>query len=182
MFNPSYVTSRYSRRLSTELTCGVLLTVRALSNTRDSFVKVLGDVHYGNLDAAQAKKLGLGDILFNSEEDNHNPLLKVEETLDLALVSITQQLLLSLGISAETPLAAYSPSRSLTLNLDVAQTSLPIKQHAYSAPSVCHILVERLLETTTSEECQVVNASVCRWRKSCQQMPPVSPGTTPFEV
>ncbi|GAA6002985.1 hypothetical protein JCM10207_001930 [Rhodosporidiobolus poonsookiae] len=59
--------------------CSTLL--RAIGNQRDSFAVVEGDVHYGRLDAKLAKKLASGEIVFNSEDDIHEPMLTVEQTL-----------------------------------------------------------------------------------------------------
>ncbi|KAK4700497.1 hypothetical protein P7C70_g5748, partial [Phenoliferia sp. Uapishka_3] len=63
--------------------CSTLL--RALANSRAPFVKVEGDVTYSTIDAHEAKKFYDGEIVFNSEEDNHIPLLTVEQTLDVGL-------------------------------------------------------------------------------------------------
>ncbi|GAA5891653.1 hypothetical protein JCM6882_006157 [Rhodosporidiobolus microsporus] len=63
--------------------CSTLL--RAIANQRDSFAAVDGEVHYGRLEAKQAKSCS-GEIVFNSEDDVHSPLLTVEQTLGSALV------------------------------------------------------------------------------------------------
>ncbi|GAA5971047.1 hypothetical protein JCM11641_004124 [Rhodosporidiobolus odoratus] len=62
--------------------CSTLL--RAMANQRDSFAGVDGDVHYGQLSAKQAQGFS-GDVVFNSEDDIHSALLKVEQTLQSAL-------------------------------------------------------------------------------------------------
>ncbi|GAA6032631.1 hypothetical protein JCM8097_004852 [Rhodosporidiobolus ruineniae] len=62
--------------------CSTLL--RAITNQRDSFAAVEGEVHYGRLSATEAKPYS-GDIVFNSEDDIHQPLLTVEQTLGSAL-------------------------------------------------------------------------------------------------
>ncbi|GAA5854013.1 hypothetical protein JCM8547_008193 [Rhodosporidiobolus lusitaniae] len=62
--------------------CSTLL--RAIANQRDSFAQVDGELHYGKLDAEQAKAFS-GEIVFNGEDDIHSPLLTVEQTLGSAL-------------------------------------------------------------------------------------------------
>ncbi|GAA5820477.1 hypothetical protein JCM11251_005643 [Rhodosporidiobolus azoricus] len=59
--------------------------LRALANTVDSFAKVDGDISYGSIGAKEASKRYGGDIVFNSEEDIHIPLLAVGQTLGQAL-------------------------------------------------------------------------------------------------
>ncbi|BGP16936.1 hypothetical protein JCM10213_007382 [Rhodosporidiobolus nylandii] len=62
--------------------CSTLL--RAISNQRDSFAAVEGDVQYGRLTAKQAQAFS-GEIVFNQEDDIHQPLLLVEQTIGSAL-------------------------------------------------------------------------------------------------
>jgi len=54
-----------------------------LSNTREEFTDVSGDVFYGDAGAKEAKQFG-HQIVMNTEEDLHFPSLKVGETLDFA--------------------------------------------------------------------------------------------------
>ncbi|GAA5959842.1 hypothetical protein JCM21900_005250 [Sporobolomyces salmonicolor] len=63
--------------------CSTLL--RAITNQRDSFARIDGDFHYGQMNAREASKYYKGDIIFNSEEDIHTPILTVSETLHSAL-------------------------------------------------------------------------------------------------
>lgn len=70
-----------------------ILPVRAIANERAPFVKVTGDVSYSTINAKDAAKYYQGEIVFNNEEDNHEPLLTVAQTLDKALVSIGQLIL-----------------------------------------------------------------------------------------
>lgn len=63
--------------------CSTLL--RAIANQRDSFAGLQGDVSYGSIDAAEAKRHYDGAIVFNSEEDLHAPVLSVADTLNQAL-------------------------------------------------------------------------------------------------
>lgn len=57
-----------------------------LSNTRDEFRAVSGDVFYGNAGAKEAQQFR-HQIVMNTEEDLHFPTLKVGETLDFASTS-----------------------------------------------------------------------------------------------
>lgn len=63
-----------------------LQPVRAIANVREPFAAVDGHVQYSTIDADEAKKYLDGEIVFNGEDEVHLPLLKVEETLDAALV------------------------------------------------------------------------------------------------
>lgn len=54
-----------------------------LSNTRNEFENVLGDVWYGNAGPREAEQFR-HQIVMNTEEDIHFPTLKVSETLDFA--------------------------------------------------------------------------------------------------
>ncbi|TNY20692.1 putative ABC transporter PMR5 [Rhodotorula diobovata] len=63
--------------------CSTLL--RVIANQRSSFAGVDGDVQYGRLSAKEAEKAYSGEIVFNSEDDIHRPLLTVAATLGSAL-------------------------------------------------------------------------------------------------
>ncbi|GAA6004217.1 uncharacterized protein JCM10292_007295 [Rhodotorula paludigena] len=63
--------------------CSTLL--RVIANQRDSFAGVDGQVQYGRLSSKEAAKAYSGDIVFNSEDDIHRPLLPVAKTLGSAL-------------------------------------------------------------------------------------------------
>ncbi|OXG76830.1 ABC transporter PMR5, partial [Cryptococcus neoformans D17-1] len=63
--------------------CSTLM--RALANINEPFVKIEGDISYSTIPAHEAKKYFDGEIIFNSEEDEHQPLLTVEETIKAAL-------------------------------------------------------------------------------------------------
>ncbi|ADV25737.1 ABC transporter PMR5, putative [Cryptococcus gattii WM276] len=63
--------------------CSTLM--RALANVNEPFVKIEGGVSYSTIPAHEAKKYFDGQIIFNSEEDEHQPLLTVEETIKTAL-------------------------------------------------------------------------------------------------
>ncbi|KIR32169.1 ABC transporter PMR5 [Cryptococcus deuterogattii MMRL2647] len=64
--------------------CSTLM--RALANVPEPFVKIEGDVSYSSIPAHEAKKYYDGEIIFNSEEDEHQALLTVEETIKSALL------------------------------------------------------------------------------------------------
>ncbi|AFR98586.2 ABC transporter PMR5 [Cryptococcus neoformans C23] len=64
--------------------CSTLM--RALANVHEPFVKIEGDVSYSTIPAHEAKEYYDGEIIFNSEEDEHQPLLTVEETIKAALL------------------------------------------------------------------------------------------------
>ncbi|KAL6702825.1 hypothetical protein ACN47E_000911 [Coniothyrium glycines] len=61
--------------------CSTLL--RMLANQRKGYAQVNGDVHFGSLDAAQAKRYH-GSIVINNEEEVFYPTLTVGETIDFA--------------------------------------------------------------------------------------------------
>jgi hypothetical protein len=47
--------------------------VRAIANERSPFVKVNGNVQYSTISAKEAGKYYAGEIVFNNEEDIHEP-------------------------------------------------------------------------------------------------------------
>ena len=59
--------------------------MRAIANERDCFVKTEGDIAYGSISADEASKYYRGEVVFNSEEDVHEPTLTVQQTLEVAL-------------------------------------------------------------------------------------------------
>ena len=65
---------------------GTTSLLKVLSNTRDEFRAVSGDVFYGNAGAKEAQQFR-HQIVMNTEEDLHFPTLKVGETLDFAYTS-----------------------------------------------------------------------------------------------
>jgi ATP-binding cassette subfamily G (WHITE) protein 2 (SNQ2) len=62
---------------------GTTSLLKVLSNTREEFRDVSGDVFYGNAGAKEAQQFR-HQIVMNTEEDLHFPTLKVGETLDFA--------------------------------------------------------------------------------------------------
>ncbi|KYQ91763.1 ABC transporter G family protein [Tieghemostelium lacteum] len=62
--------------------CSTLL--RVLSNQRDSYVDVSGEVKYGNIPSEEWGRFR-GEAIYVGEEDTHHPTLTLHETLDFAL-------------------------------------------------------------------------------------------------
>ena len=62
---------------------GTTSLLKVLSNTREEFRDVSGDVFYGNAGAKEAQQFR-HQIVMNTEDDLHFPTLKVGETLDFA--------------------------------------------------------------------------------------------------
>lgn len=61
--------------------CTTLLNI--LANKRRGYASVEGDVHYGSMDASQAKQYR-GQIVMNTEEELFFPTLTVGQTMDFA--------------------------------------------------------------------------------------------------
>ncbi|KAK6837992.1 hypothetical protein PG987_006273 [Apiospora arundinis] len=62
---------------------GCTSLLKVLSNQRDEFPEVSGQVRYGNIGHEEAKQFR-HQIVMNTEDDMHFPTLKVSETLDFA--------------------------------------------------------------------------------------------------
>ncbi|KAL1901802.1 hypothetical protein Sste5346_001505 [Sporothrix stenoceras] len=63
---------------------GCTSLLRVLSNHRESFGNVDGEVHYGNMDHTQAQRYRQ-QITLNTEDDIHFPTLSVDQTITFAL-------------------------------------------------------------------------------------------------
>lgn len=63
---------------------GCTSLLKVLSNHREEFDAVHGDVSYGNIDHRKARHFR-NQIVMSTEEDAHFPTLKVSETLDFAV-------------------------------------------------------------------------------------------------
>ncbi|KFH67291.1 hypothetical protein MVEG_06026 [Podila verticillata NRRL 6337] len=63
--------------------CSTLL--RVLANDRKNYKKVLGEVSFNNLSAANVTKHYKGEVLYNQEDDFHYPTLTVRQTLETAI-------------------------------------------------------------------------------------------------
>ena len=61
--------------------------LKAVTNNRESFASVEGEVRYGGLQADRQKKLYRGEIVYNGEDDIHFPTLSVWRTLTFALMN-----------------------------------------------------------------------------------------------
>lgn len=60
--------------------------VRAMENERSIFVRVDGEVVYGSITASEASQYYGGEIVFNSEEDIHEPILTVEQVMNFRVI------------------------------------------------------------------------------------------------
>lgn len=65
--------------------------LKAISNKREGFAGVTGDVHYGGISAAEQKKNYRGEVNYNEEDDQHLPTLTVEQTLEFSLLNKTRK-------------------------------------------------------------------------------------------
>ncbi|EGG18744.1 ABC transporter G family protein [Cavenderia fasciculata] len=63
--------------------CSTLL--RVISNQRESYVSVDGDISYGGINAKKWGKRYRGEAIYTPEEDTHHPTLTLRETLDFTL-------------------------------------------------------------------------------------------------
>lgn len=62
---------------------GCTTLLKMLANAREGFTSVTGDVHYGSMDAKEAKKYR-SQIIINTEEELFYPSLTVGQTMDFA--------------------------------------------------------------------------------------------------
>ncbi|ROV97280.1 hypothetical protein VSDG_04785 [Cytospora chrysosperma] len=67
---------------------GCTSLLKIITNMRDEFYKVTGNVRYGNLGAKQAAQFR-NQIAMNTEDDLHFPTLKVAETMEFAYFTKT---------------------------------------------------------------------------------------------
>ncbi|KAI1109563.1 ABC-2 type transporter-domain-containing protein [Nemania sp. NC0429] len=65
--------------------------LKAITNNRESFAAVEGDVTYGGIDAAKQKKMYRGEVNYNPEDDIHHAALNVWQTLTFALLNKTKR-------------------------------------------------------------------------------------------
>jgi ABC-type uncharacterized transport system YnjBCD ATPase subunit len=63
--------------------------LKAISNNRESYAEVTGDVSYGGIPADKQKKMYRGEVNYNPEDDVHFPSLTVWQTLTFALSNKT---------------------------------------------------------------------------------------------
>ena len=69
--------------------CSTFLKV--ISNKREAFAGVEGEVHYGGIPAKEQKELYRGEVNYNEEDDLHLPTLTVEQTLKFSLLNKTRK-------------------------------------------------------------------------------------------
>ncbi|KAI1342560.1 ABC-2 type transporter-domain-containing protein [Xylariaceae sp. FL0016] len=65
--------------------------LKAVSNDRDSFAAVEGDVSYGGISAKKQKKMYRGEVNYNGEDDIHFASLNVWQTFTFALMNKTKK-------------------------------------------------------------------------------------------
>ncbi len=85
---------------------GCTTFLKAVSNNRDSFAAVEGDVSYGGIPAEKQKKLYRGEVTYNDEDDIHFASLSVWKTLTFALMNKTKR-----GAKEEIPIIANALMR-----------------------------------------------------------------------
>ncbi|KAI0905253.1 ABC-2 type transporter-domain-containing protein [Ustulina deusta] len=69
--------------------CSTFLKV--ITNNRESFAAVEGDVSYGGIPAKKQKKMYRGEVNYNPEDDIHHATLNVWQTLTFALLNKTKK-------------------------------------------------------------------------------------------
>ncbi|KAI8623457.1 ABC-2 type transporter-domain-containing protein [Xylariaceae sp. FL1651] len=65
--------------------------LKAITNNRESFVEVEGDVSYGGIPAKKQEKIYRGEVNYNPEDDIHFATLNVWQTLTFALLNKTKK-------------------------------------------------------------------------------------------
>ena len=65
--------------------------LKAVANSRDSYVDVKGDVSYGGISAEEQRKHYRGEVAYNPEQDSHMPNLTVWQTLKFSLLNKTRK-------------------------------------------------------------------------------------------
>ncbi|KAF8583992.1 hypothetical protein K439DRAFT_1617076 [Ramaria rubella] len=68
---------------------GCTTFLKTISNQRDGYAYVGGDVRYAGIDAAEMAKRYKGEVVYNQEDDVHIPTLTVGQTLGFALSTKT---------------------------------------------------------------------------------------------
>lgn len=63
--------------------------LKAISNNREEFGSVSGDVLYAGIDATEMAKIYRGEVVYNGEDDLHIATLSVAQTLNFALSTKT---------------------------------------------------------------------------------------------
>lgn len=70
---------------------GCTTFLKAISNDRDSYAGLEGEVSYGGISAAEQKKHLRGEVNYNPEDDRHFATLNVWQTLKFALMNKTKK-------------------------------------------------------------------------------------------
>jgi ATP-binding cassette subfamily G (WHITE) protein 2 (SNQ2) len=65
--------------------------LKAISNKRNGFAGISGDVSYGGIPAEEQTKKFRGEVNYNEEDDVHFPTLTVEQTLRFSLLNKTKK-------------------------------------------------------------------------------------------
>ncbi|GAP86321.2 putative ATPase [Rosellinia necatrix] len=65
--------------------------LKAITNNRESFAVVEGDVSYGGIEAKKQKQMYRGEVNYNPEDDIHHASMNVWQTLTFALLNKTKK-------------------------------------------------------------------------------------------
>lgn len=65
--------------------------LKSISNKRNGFAAVTGEVSYGGISAEEQLKHYRGEVIYNEEDDQHFASMTVEQTLDFALLNKTKK-------------------------------------------------------------------------------------------
>jgi ABC-type multidrug transport system ATPase subunit len=65
--------------------------LKAISNNRDTYAEVTGDVSYGGIPASKQKDMYRGEVVYNQEDDVHFATLNVWQTFIFALLNKTKK-------------------------------------------------------------------------------------------
>jgi ATP-binding cassette subfamily G (WHITE) protein 2 (SNQ2) len=65
--------------------------LKAVTNNREAFAGVDGEVSYGGIPAEEQKMNYRGEVNYNEEDDQHFPTLTVEQTLNFSLLNKTRR-------------------------------------------------------------------------------------------
>lgn len=65
--------------------------LKAITNNRESFAAVEGDISYGGIPAERQKKMYRGEVNYNPEDDIHHATMNVWQTLTFALLNKTKK-------------------------------------------------------------------------------------------
>jgi len=65
--------------------------LKAITNNRDGYAGVDGDIRYGGIPAEEQSANYRGEVNYNEEEDQHFPTLTVEQTLNFSLLNKTKK-------------------------------------------------------------------------------------------